>query len=637
LKRGIGDGVAMNPATAICFILAGTTLWLLRTEPVSRRARRIALALVMAIALIAIVRLAGYILATDVGIDQVLFPDRLADAIAGRPNRMAPNTALSFLTMSAALLLLDVQTRRGLRPAQILALLTGLVALQALIGYAYGAVLLIGSASFIPMAFNTAAAFLLLAVGVVGARPGRGWLALPAGWSLRRRVNIGFGIALVVLSIGGIAAVWSNVRGSAEARERSAANARRIALLHLETLIEEANRGERGFLLTRDSAFLRPFIIARDSLPAALQSANTLFRDVPAATTRIDMLDTMARQALAVFSRVVSLDKAGNRAAALQVVREGHGKVLMDGIRQTINELLADDEARAARFDVSARRADRVAIVTSVGAGLLAIALLLGAILTINRDITHREAAEAALRDSERQLATQYRRLEDLERLRDNLVHMLVHDLRSPLTAIRAHLDLIRMDVEETLDPDLVESIDEAKSSAVRMTDMVSDVLDVSRMEAGQLPLERTDVDLGALAAEAMRSVGARANVRLEQASPVRASCDTDVIRRVMANLVANAMKFTPGDAPIVVRVEAEGSGQKVSVVDSGSGIAPEYHDKIFEKFGQAEGSTQRGVRSSGLGLTFCKLAVEAHGGRIGVDSAVGKGSTFWFTLPNVQ
>jgi signal transduction histidine kinase len=193
------------------------------------------------------------------------------------------------------------------------------------------------------------------------------------------------------------------------------------------------------------------------------------------------------------------------------------------------------------------------------------------------------------------------------------------------------------MDVEETLDPDLVESIDEAKSSAVRMTDMVSDVLDVSRMEAGQLPLERTDVDLGALAAEAMRSVGARANVRLEQASPVRASCDTDVIRRVMANLVANAMKFTPGDAPIVVRVEAEGSGQKVSVVDSGSGIAPEYHDKIFEKFGQAEGSTQRGVRSSGLGLTFCKLAVEAHGGRIGVDSAVGKGSTFWFTLPNVH
>jgi signal transduction histidine kinase len=82
------------------------------------------------------------------------------------------------------------------------------------------------------------------------------------------------------------------------------------------------------------------------------------------------------------------------------------------------------------------------------------------------------------------------------------------------------------------------------------------------------------------------------------------------------------------------VRVEPGAAGHKVSVVDSGSGIAPEYHEKIFEKFGQAEASRAGAQRSSGLGLTFCKLAVEAHGGRIGVESVIGKGSTFWFTLP---
>jgi signal transduction histidine kinase len=102
----------------------------------------------------------------------------------------------------------------------------------------------------------------------------------------------------------------------------------------------------------------------------------------------------------------------------------------------------------------------------------------------------------------------------------------------------------------------------------------------------------------------------------------------------VIANLVANAMKFTPAHGQILVRVTADASGQNVSIADTGPGIPQEYHEKIFEKFGQAEASQAGAQRSSGLGLTFCKLAVEAHGGRIGVESAIGKGSTFWFTLP---
>jgi two-component system sensor histidine kinase/response regulator len=102
----------------------------------------------------------------------------------------------------------------------------------------------------------------------------------------------------------------------------------------------------------------------------------------------------------------------------------------------------------------------------------------------------------------------------------------------------------------------------------------------------------------------------------------------------VIANLVANAVKFTPSPGEILVRVAAAAAGHRVSVADTGPGIPVEYHEKIFEKFGQAEASQAGAQRSSGLGLTFCKLAVEAHGGRIGVESAIGKGSTFWFTLP---
>ena len=103
-----------------------------------------------------------------------------------------------------------------------------------------------------------------------------------------------------------------------------------------------------------------------------------------------------------------------------------------------------------------------------------------------------------------------------------------------------------------------------------------------------------------------------------------------------MANLVGNAVKYTPPQGDVRVTVAMAGSQARVAVIDVGPGIAPEYHEMIFKKFGQVEARDQKQGSSTGLGLTFCKLAVEAHGGRIGVDSQVGRGSTFWFELPVV-
>lgn len=232
----------------------------------------------------------------------------------------------------------------------------------------------------------------------------------------------------------------------------------------------------------------------------------------------------------------------------------------------------------------------------------------------------------------------QYRRLEKLELLRDSLVHMIVHDLRSPLAGIRAYLDLMKMDGEGKLEPEMAESIDEARKVAVDMTEMVSDLLDVSRLEAGQMPLELFQVDLGALATEVAAMVGRvshRVSVRVEaSAEQARIIGDASVIRRVVTNLVENAVKFSPTSSQIVLLVQGNGTEAKVSVTDRGPGIAPEFHEKIFEKFGQVEAVRQGTKHSSGLGLTFCKFAVEAHGGRIGLESVVGRGSTFWFALP---
>jgi signal transduction histidine kinase len=116
-------------------------------------------------------------------------------------------------------------------------------------------------------------------------------------------------------------------------------------------------------------------------------------------------------------------------------------------------------------------------------------------------------------------------------------------------------------------------------------------------------------------------------------ADPVLVSCDADVIRRVLENLINNALKFTKSDGAIWVEVESEEAGVTLSVRDDGPGIPPDQHARIFEKFGQTQSGAQQ-RHSTGLGLAFCRLAVEAHRGKIGVQSELGKGSRFWFTLP---
>jgi signal transduction histidine kinase len=240
------------------------------------------------------------------------------------------------------------------------------------------------------------------------------------------------------------------------------------------------------------------------------------------------------------------------------------------------------------------------------------------------------------LRKLHAEVAEQLARLQQLEQMRDGLVHMLVHDLRTPLTGITVYLQLAQERVAALGDADLAETLRDMGASATRLTGMVSDVLDVSRLEANAMPLKPVEVDLGSLAAEAVASLGRSEHATVVQTGatmPVLASVDPGLIRRVIANLVGNALKFSPRGGEVRLEVNQTDAGARILVIDRGRGIPKEYHARVFEKFGQVGGEATA-KRSSGLGLTFCKLAVEAHDGTIGVESEVGTGSTFWVELP---
>jgi len=213
---------------------------------------------------------------------------------------------------------------------------------------------------------------------------------------------------------------------------------------------------------------------------------------------------------------------------------------------------------------------------------------------------------------------------------------MIVHDLRSPLMIVSGYLALLEEHEAKKLSESGAAFIRQAGRSLADLVDMVDSMLDAGKMEAGEMKLNRSDCDLDTLIRTTIEKVEPLVASRILTVAtpeqPVRLSADTGLLSRVVRNLLGNALKFTPDQGSVRIGISASGREARVTVSDDGPGIPAEYHQKIFEKFGQVEDT--RAKAGTGLGLAFCRLAVELHGGRIGVESEVGKGSTFWFTLP---
>lgn len=225
-----------------------------------------------------------------------------------------------------------------------------------------------------------------------------------------------------------------------------------------------------------------------------------------------------------------------------------------------------------------------------------------------------------------------------LEQLRENLTNMIIHDLRSPMGTILNSLQMLKQALSDQQAEQHDHLIELASRAARRVLNLVESLLDVSRLEAGHDLVQREPVflpDLIQSAAEQMALYRTRKRIRLEmdwpEAVPV-VTADREMIERVLVNLLDNAFKFTPSGGQVSIQVVPSQDALLVRVRDTGPGIPPEHRDHIFEKFTYVR--AQSGVRGSGLGLAFCRLAVEAHGGRIWLENGEGDGASFVFTLP---
>jgi PAS domain S-box-containing protein len=230
----------------------------------------------------------------------------------------------------------------------------------------------------------------------------------------------------------------------------------------------------------------------------------------------------------------------------------------------------------------------------------------------------------------------------ELEEMREDLMAMLVHDLQSPLGNIISSLELLRYELPEDGDPVLDSIVEIASRSSRRLQTLIRSLLDITHLEAGRPITEAEFVGISPLiedAREIVQPALERRNVQLKveiAAVLPEVYVDPDMISRVFINLLDNASKYTPEAREITITVRPADTEQRVlvSISDQGQGIPRQYRDVIFEKFRRIQGKDA--PKGMGLGLAFCRLAVEAHGGKIWVDDAPGGGARFNFTLPTV-
>jgi len=250
------------------------------------------------------------------------------------------------------------------------------------------------------------------------------------------------------------------------------------------------------------------------------------------------------------------------------------------------------------------------------------------------RSLLKLKAATDALEDS-------LRKLRELEKVRDDLMKMIVHDLKTPLTSVLATLEMLSDGDFGQVSTSQKVAIGDVEAKSEDLLALINDILEVARIEEANITLALSPMAPGALLAELVHEWGHRfqqeqttVSVSVADDAPIFTG-DKGLIKRVFSNLIQNAVTHSSKAVHLEFSARRAGHGVLFTVTDNGPGIPPEYHEIIFRKFGQVEVPRTPRTRSSGLGLTFCKLVVERHHGRIWVKSAEGKGSSFYIELPS--
>jgi len=606
LKSVLPGLATMKLNTAAAFSLGGVSLWLLQQAPAYRRLAPAGAALVL---LIALLTLSEYLFGWDLGIDQLLVEDP-AGAVAGRMSLM---TALSFLLVSGALLLLDVRRRNGQVMAQAAAMATGLTALLALVGYAYDVRSLYQFEPIGSMALHTALAFLALATALLCARPDQGVMVTltedtAGGVMMRRLLPAAIGVPFLV--------GWLRLLGE---RAGFYGTAFGTALFAVSNILIFT------FLIWQNANFLRRLDAERRQAEAARRQSEErfakAFRASPAALNITRLADGCFIDVNESFLRLFGYRREeliGRKSSELNMY--GHPDERAELVR------LLREQGSVRNYEMTART--KSGEVRSVLFSTEAIELDGEAsILAILFDITDRKRAEEQL---QRQAEALRRSNEELEQF----AYVASHDLQEPLRMVSSYVQLLARRYQGRLDPDADDFINFAVEGANRMKTLINDLLAYSRVGTRGKPFEPVELEtvLDRVLVNLQLSIEDGRVVITRDPLPTAQADDTQMVQ-LFQNLIGNAIKFR-GEKPPQIHVGAAPRDEAwlFYARDNGIGLDPQYANRIFLIFQRLHGKSE--YAGTGIGLAICKRIVERHGGSIWVESQLGQGSTFYFTLP---
>jgi signal transduction histidine kinase len=487
---------------------------------------------------------------------------------------------------------------------------------------------------------------------------------------LLRRVVVGSAALAVIVAgtFGVLLVAMSDLRSSTNAQARSKDVS--TATLNVERVVNELDVSLRGFVISGSPRFLASWQQARTELPSAAAQLERLVAPQPEEKRKAIDLATMTRDYIQDYGAPLIAIYRLRPEAARSPVATREGLFRIDAIRKQLANLLAGENDLATAREASAKHEATRAVGIGVAELVVTAALLVlfglflahgvvrpvrtvaaGASRVAAGDLSTRlpeqgapelqELTEAfnsmaqSLEHGQRELEAQNEQLRQSERMKSELVSIVSHELRTPLASILGYSSLLlkRSFGKE----DTRRYIETIHTRGGRLVSLVEEFLDVERVEAGRIELKEEPIDLRPLLEEEAQLISAEAprhqvEVGVEPVSLIVLG-DADRLAQVYANLLANAVKYSPDGGLIEVSGTIEGDVARVQVRDEGVGIAAEHQPRIFTKFFRGE-AREGGFAGTGLGLAVSREIIEAHGGRIGFRSTPGTGSAFWFELP---
>lgn len=609
LKAVSPGGVTMKPNAAIGFVLAACSL-LLQLGGSRRLFVGLAKAAAALTALVGGLTLVQHLTGASFGIDQAFFTEPLGAPATATPARMGPPASLCFFIVGLALLLLDEPERRHRMLAQLLALVVCSIAVVPLMGYAYGMDRLYAMPRYTGIALPTAVALLVLGIGLVFARPSVGVMRIVCspdpGGLLARRFLLP---ALLLPFVSG----WLRTYGE-----------------NRDWFDEEIGRAASVLFLSFCTALL---------MLVGARLVSHLERRRKAAEQEREELNARTNEILDnIHDGFYAVDGAGRLTHMNRQAEELWGRARTELIGSTLLgdaptppglDAAAHTEAIRARqpkhYEVFAEPLDRwfeVSLYPEETGGLACFF----------RDVSRRKAAEADLRRAKEEA-------ERANRAKSEFLATLSHEMRTPLAPVM--LTLPYVETHPDLPADLRAHVESIRRNVELEIRLISDLLDLTRVERGKLQLENSEVDLHGV----LRSVVEIC--REEHSAPITLELtaerhfvqgDSARLHQVFWNLLTNAQKFTERSGRIVVMTTpAPANAISVSVTDNGSGISPELLSRLFTAFEQGDSRSARQRGGLGLGLAICRTIVEMHRGTVSAWSeGPGKGATFTVVLPTV-